>query len=270
MARFNQQDEAPWISVSDIMTGLMVIFLFIAIAYIIESQRKQYTLDKAADSLGIPHDSIYSTVITLEKVATSLREKQDSITRILARYHNNRGAIYRRIREELGEDFQAWGAQIDSTALTIRFNGEATKFAPSSDYLSRGFKRVLDDFLPRYLAIVTDPDFREDILEIKIEGHAFNSGQGYTTILQGSQNRARNVLLYVRGHESFKALDRKVREDLDFKLVTTGMGYERMIDSEGEYVHISGRRPCENCSRRVEFTIVTSTEQVLQNVGRTL
>lgn len=246
MARFGNTEQGPWMSVSDIMTGLMVIFLFIAVAYISETQEQNHEL---------------------EQLSTSLRTKQDSIAQIMAQFRDNRIALYRAIQEEFATDFDRWGAEIDSTTLTIRFNGEATKFDPGKDYIPRGFKQVLDDFLPRYLAILTDSKFKDDIQEVKIEGHAFQSVQGYTTILAGSQKRARNVLLYLRGHQSFKNLPAAARQELEFKLTTTGMGYGRMIDRDGQYVQVSGAPPCDYCSRRVEFTIITATERVLEKVG---
>jgi len=33
--------ESNWISFSDVMTGLMVVFMFIALSYIMEVQKKQ-------------------------------------------------------------------------------------------------------------------------------------------------------------------------------------------------------------------------------------
>lgn len=246
MPRFKATEDSPWISVSDIMTGLMVIFLFVAVAYLIESREQQYEL---------------------ETLSTSLQTKQDTINKILAQYRNNRIAIYKRLKKEFANDFTEWGAEIDSTTLTIRFNGRATKFEAGKDYLPSGFRRVLDRFLPRYLAIVTDPFYKDDIQEIKIEGHAYRSKQGYSTILAGSQKRARNVLLYIRSHSSFTALPVQLRNELEFKLTTTGMGFGRMIDKNGEFVQLSGENACASCSRRVEFTIVTATERVLEKVG---
>jgi outer membrane protein OmpA-like peptidoglycan-associated protein len=246
MARFKEIDDSPWMSVSDIMTGLMVIFLFIAVAYIRETKEQNYVL---------------------EQMSTSLRTKQDSISQIMAQFRDNRLAIYRRIEEEFSDDFATWGAEVDSTTLTVRFNGEATKFQAGRDYVPGGFKQVLDKFIPRYLAIVTDEAFKDDIQEIKIEGHAFQSGQGYSTILAGSQNRARNVLLYLRGHDSFDKLPKAAQDELAFKLTTTGMGYARMIDDEGQFIQLSDKPACKSCSRRVEFTIVTATERILEKVG---
>jgi hypothetical protein len=43
-------EENYWISFSDMMTGLMVIFMFIAIAYIIEINNKQSAVENIAES----------------------------------------------------------------------------------------------------------------------------------------------------------------------------------------------------------------------------
>ena len=43
--RVNKGNESNWRSFSDVMTGLMVIFMFIAISYINEVQKKQQQRD---------------------------------------------------------------------------------------------------------------------------------------------------------------------------------------------------------------------------------
>lgn len=266
----NQDKEENWISISDLMTGLMVIFLFIAVAYIYESQKKQVDLALITKRLGVDNEDINQAILEVEAITTALRTNRDSINQIIAEFRDSKRTIYLALESAFQKDFRQWGAEIDSTTLTIRFNGEQTKFAPSSDRIPKGFRNVLDQFIPKYLDIVTDKKFADDIVEIKIEGHAAQSSQSFTTIFKGSQTRARNVLLYLRDHPAFENLPEQVQADLGFKLTATGMGYSRMIDDRGDFVHISKATPCADCSRRVEFTILTANERVIEKVGQNL
>jgi outer membrane protein OmpA-like peptidoglycan-associated protein len=213
-------------------------------------------------------DSLLTYVQKIQRTNATLQNRQDSISRIIATYRNNRTAIYNRIIQTMGSDLKNWGAQIDPETLTIRFNGAQTKFAPGSDALSPGFRKVLQEFIPKLFKIVVDPKLSQDIVELKIEGHAYLSDQSYETILAGSQNRARNVLLFIRGTSAYRQLDANQKKDLDFKMTATGMGFNRMIDQNGKFVKYSKTSICPECSRRVEFSILTSSDKVVYQLEK--
>lgn len=235
MRKFDQEENFSWISVSDVMTGLMVIFLFIAVAYMID-----------------------------------VNKKQRFISGILDNYQNSRKNIAELLEANLGGDFDRWGAELDNMSLTIRFSGDNTQFEPSKDELSPGFEEVLDEFLPKYLAIISKPEVLDEILEVRIEGHAFESDEGFGKIFTGSQNRARNVLFFVRNHPSFKNLSSEIRKELEFRLTATGMGSGRMVDKEGRFVVHTNTPPCDYCSRRVEFTILIQSEKVIELIDENI
>lgn len=270
MARFNSEDEFGWISISDIMSGLMMVFLFVAVLYMINVERKQDMLNELIKKTGMSSDSLIQYIPKLQKSNITLQKKQDSISTIIAQYRDNKSAIYRQIKNQMGSDLHRWGAQVDPQTLTIRFNGSQTKFDPGVDELSAGFQDVLNEFIPKFLQVVTDRRFAADILEIKIEGHAYQSSQPFEQIFTGSQNRARNVLQYFRQHAAYQNLAIAQRKELDFKLTATGMGYNRMIDAGGRFAYKSGAGICADCSRRVEFTILTASEQVVNQIERKL
>ncbi|MBK9488796.1 MAG: hypothetical protein IPO07_08360 [Haliscomenobacter sp.] len=270
MARFNAEEEFSWISISDIMSGLMMVFLFVAVLYMINVEHKQNDLDKILKETGMNADSLVHFIPKLKRANLLLQNKQDSISRIIAQYRDNKSAIYRQIKNQMGSDLQRWGAEVDPQTLTIRFKGAQTKFDPGVDELSIGFQNVLDEFIPKFLQIVTNNRFVRDILEVRIEGHAIVTDQGFETIFKGSQNRARNVLHYVRNSAAYQNLPSAKRRSLDFKLTATGMGFNRMIDARGSFVHNSGTSVCSECSRRVEFSILTASEQVVYQIEKKL
>lgn len=235
MAKFTNEEESSWITISDLMAGLMVVFLFIAVAYMIDVNKKQAT-----------------------------------ISEIIQNYNKSKKAIADNLKKDLGNDFKKWGAELDEATLTIRFSGEKTKFDPSRDQLSQGFIAVLNEFIPKYLEVVSRRDILDNIQELRIEGHAYKSDEGFQTIFKGSQNRAMNVLMFVRDHPHFKILRPEIKRELEFRLTATGMGSERMIDDEDNFVYKTNRRACDVCSRRVEFTILTKSEKVIENLLDTI
>ena len=53
-------NESNWISFSDIMTGLMVIFMFISISYIVEVQKKQKERDIIFEEFKATKEQLYA------------------------------------------------------------------------------------------------------------------------------------------------------------------------------------------------------------------
>ena len=213
-----QETEEHWVSISDVMAGLMVIFLFIAISYMVNANRKTERL-------------------------TGLRVK---IENLLGAYKN----LQAELSEDLQEEFEGsptkrrlfrikWRGYLDKESLSIRFGkpftqGEAT--------VPDAFKNVLRDFFPRYVAILTKHEYRDNIAEIRIEGHTSSEwllqvarDEAYINNMELSQNRARNVLRYVLhiGHPEVV----QNREWLKKKLTANGLSSSQLI------LDLVGNRP---------------------------
>ena len=58
--RVNKGNESNWRSFSDIMTGLMVIFMFIAISYINEVEKKQKQRDIIFEEFKATKEELFS------------------------------------------------------------------------------------------------------------------------------------------------------------------------------------------------------------------
>ena len=204
-----QETEEHWVSISDVMAGLMVIFLFIAISYMLNVRLK-------ADEIIVYKNEIES---------------------LLNAYKNLQVALYKELREEFegtpakkAQFKTEWQGHLDMETVSIHFKqpfpqGEAT--VPDT------FKDVLREFFPRYVAILTKPEYRPDIAEIRIEGHTsseFGKVRGdaaYIENMKLSQDRARNVLRYVLpiGHLKVK----QNREWLKKKLIANGLSSSQLL-----------------------------------------
>ncbi len=220
-----------WMSVSDLMTGLMVIFLFVAVAYMIQVQDNQSVLTEYVETKQHLHD---------------------------------------RLVNEFKGDTAKW-KMVVGRDLSMKFREPEVLFAQGSDELQPKFMEILDEFIPRYLEILLTDSLRSRIREIRIEGHTddlrmvkFGSDPYLSNVLL-SQKRAYNVLSYIRNLESFENYTADQRKLLDFWFTANGLSYGKALDSKDRYAALSNDSIDRAKSRRVEFRIVTTGEEVLEN-----
>ena len=227
-----------WMSLSDIMTALMVIFMFISISYMIEANKQKAEVAKVV--------SVYDGV---------KKEMGDELANLVQ------------------NDLKKWNKNIDfdRVTLSVKFVGKDIQFHPDSDRIRTRFLQILKDFVPKYLAIVSQPKYRDKIAEIRIEGHANKprSLHGRKSYLEGiawSQRRAKKVLDFTVSSKEFKSFDTETRNRMEFWLVANGYGFGRTLDGNNQYTIDSNEKICSDCSRRVEFRIITTSEQVITEI----
>lgn len=232
--------ESNWISFSDIMTGLMVIFMFIAISYIVEVQKKQQQRD----------------IIFEEFKAT-------------------KEALYAELKEEFKDDFKEWSVELDKD-LSIKFTNPDVLFEPSEAKIRGEFVAILQEFLPRYFQVLLQDKYQDKIAEIRIEGHTdtlpttrFGSDP-YIANVKLSQLRSAEVLRFFRNMDYYRNLSSKDEEQLQFWLTANGLSYGRTLDDNKELTSRSGKAVNNEFSRRVEFRIITSSEQLVERVIKEL
>tara|TARA_B100000959_G_C14960455_1_gene615577 strand:- start:361 stop:1065 length:705 start_codon:yes stop_codon:yes gene_type:complete len=199
---FHQTDDQDdqWISIADMMAGLMIVFLFIAIV--------------------------------------NLKDQVDK----LRSFEILQDRIYNKLHEEFKNDLKKWTAEIDKENLTVSFREPRVQFATGSSEVKDDFKFILNDFYPRYLNVLWE--FREDIDELRIEGHTSSKWETATTRDQAylmnmglSQDRSKNVLIYVLGldigNNKIWAKEKIVANGLSFsKRLLTKKGTEDTIRSQ--------------------------------------
>lgn len=156
-----------WMSVSDLMAGLMMVFLFISVA--------------------LMRDAVV---------------ERDKIKEVAETYQKTQQAIYISLLEEFVKDLDKWGAEIDRNTLSVNFTAPDILFANGEARLTRKFQTILNDFFPRYLQVLEQ--YKPIIQEIKIEGHTSSRWssessdyEAYFNNMSLSQSRTRAVLGYV-------------------------------------------------------------------------
>ena len=125
-------------------------------------------------------------------------------------------------------------------------------FDEGEDVLKDNFKLILDDFFPRYISVLNREQYRDNIEEIRIEGHT-NSNGGYYSNMKLSQDRTRAVLQYC-----FSLMSEV--EWLRGLVTANGLSSSHLVlTKEGD--------EDKDLSRRVEFRVRTNAEKQLEDIA---
>ncbi len=205
----DHEDADHWMSVSDLMSGLMIVFLFISVL-----------------------------------LMRSALIERDKIKEVAIAYQNNQVALYEALVKEFDKDLEKWNAEIDRTTLSFQFKSPDILFDTGSANLRPAFKSVLSDFFPRYLQVLGS--FRDSINEVRIEGHTSSrwsnqssTDEAYFRNMALSQERTRSVLLYAQGLESIARERSWVRRNV----AAVGFSSSRLVlDESGKEDEDRSRR----------------------------
>ena len=205
LLRKKDNSSQHWLTISDLMSGLMIIFLFIAISFMrstyLEKEKvkkieiqyeelilKDKSLDEAIrelneikeknDVLQLEKDKLTEKLAQLDNFNAVLDEKEKisqeltQIRGIAEAYQNNQLAIYEALKkafpdDELSED--KLNAEIDKETLTFIFKSSDSLFDNASANLKEKYKQALTVFFPKYIQTVLP--YKDSISEIRIEGH---------------------------------------------------------------------------------------------------
>ncbi|RKO68413.1 hypothetical protein D7322_27435 [Sphingobacterium puteale] len=225
--------DSHWIPLADLMTVLMVIFLFMSISY----------------------------MALVEK-----RQKEQN--QIFKDYEESKITLYNELNEAFKNDFAKWDLKLDND-LSIKFTNPQVLFPTGKSDITPHFQSILTDFLPKYLSVVLQEKYKNKIAEIRIEGHTDTKPIGltndpYIDNMKLSQDRGRNVLAFLRSQKSFLYLHPTEKERLQYWLTANGLSYGRTVDKDYKLSFESKQAVNNDKSRRVEFRIVTTSETIIK------
>jgi len=219
------------LSIADLMSGLMMVFLLIAVAFMLDVQQQKNALEEQKNAMG----------------------------EIAEMAEQSRSQLHHDLMQEFAEDLKRWNAVILKDN-TVRFKAPKVLFESGKSELRPKFKAILDNFFPRYINILQD--YSDEIEAIRIEGHTSSYWYDtddvvirYLNNMKLSQLRALSTLRYC--YELDEVKDK--REWLQAMLRANGLSFaQRIFNADGS----------ENAekSRRVEFKIVTKAEQKLHHI----
>ena len=217
-----------WSSITDLMSGLMVIFAFVAVVFLAQMK---LVLDKV----------IY--------VTEGFKDTEQS--------------LYNELMKEFKNDLEDWNAYIDAKTLSVIFKEPDVLFEKGEYAIKDKFKSILDDFFPRYADVLKMEEFQEDIIAVRIEGHTSSEWKkdtkpkkAYLNNMSLSQLRASKVLQYTLATNLNGSYD-WMRD----RLQAVGFSSSKIkMDKEG--------KEDKDMSRRVEFKVVTNAQDKLYSLVR--
>ena len=188
--------EESWISVSDLMAGLMMVFLLIAVIYA-----------KDAD------------------------QRASNVTEIVTEWQASELAIYSALTKEFESDLPKWNAEIEKETLTIRFLSPEVLFKRGKSDLEQRFQEILLDFMPRYIELLHNK-ILDKIKEVRIEGHTssewshgISDTDAFILNMALSQERTRVVLKFSMNIQELKTLNPWMRKTVS----ANGLSSARLI-----------------------------------------
>ena len=226
--------EDHWVPLSDLMTGLMMIFLLVAIVFMLQVKRNE----------------------------AKIVEAQNRVRDIATHYTDLRSQLYQELSSEFKEDLGRWHASIKPD-LTVRFEEPSVQFDTGATIVKDSFKTILSSFFPRYIKILRSPKYTDAIEEVRIEGHTSSSWKNlspepaYYENMRLSQERARAVLIQVLNIPDIR--DESNLRWILARITANGLSsIHRLYLSDGSEDYAG--------SQRVEFRVRTSAEDQLAKI----
>lgn len=230
-------DNSVWLSNSDLMAGLMIIFLFISIGFIRE---------KAPEVVG----------------------SQDYVLNYLSFTDSKENEIDENLEQEFtDEEKKEWQLEIIPEENLIRFNAPDVMFSQSNYKLNDRFKTIINSFFPRYVKVLSK--FGSLISEIRIEGHTSSEwkdvtqDRAYIKNMVLSQERTISVLNEsLNSLAKFKLSEKEIKWAFD-KVSASGLSSRSIIKNfDGSENSVK--------SRRVEFRYVLNETEKLKLIKNKL
>lgn len=221
------EDEA-WLSVSDLMAGLMMVFLFISIIY-----------------------------------SRDAAKRENNVTEVVYEWQQNEAQILAALIKEFEKDLVKWNAEIKKRTLTIRFKSPEVLFEQGKSNIKENFKEILNDFMPRFLLLL-NTEFKDNIAEVRIEGHTSSDWRGkegkeaFIKNMELSQARTRTVMNYTLRMPELNRISGWMTKTIS----ANGLSSSKLIPMSEEGPFIENKE----ASRRVDFAVRTKTKEALFNI----
>ncbi len=231
MARPRHKTDENYVAFSDIMTCLMIIFLFIAISYIME----------VFSSTFIKED-MYNTIT--KEMKNDLKKNNVKLSKDLSlKFMNNS-------KKDKDVLFNT-----NDPVMTIEFKTKIASLWPKYQEI------ITRDTFINYISEIRIEGHTDTFPPVnsKLNSYEYN--------LNLSALRAQNVLEYIRSLEVYKKLSESKKERLQYLMTANGMSYSRALNDSNEIAYLSKNKSI-NCdkSRRVEIKIITTNQKLIDNL----
>ena len=242
--RRGEEETSYWLSYSDMMAALLLIFILIISFTLLQSQ----TVYEEKENELIAQKEL------VEEQQEQLDEQQEQLDKLIG--------IRKELIEALKQEFEGsdLSVAVDSKTGSIALDSSIL-FDSGQFSLKTTGEDLLKKFLPKYIKVLTSKDFKDYVSEIIIEGHTDSQGS-YLFNLELSQKRALSVSSFCLDTE--KNVLSQPQVDRLRKIVTAnGKSYSNpVLDANG--------RENQNASRRVEFLFRLKDEEMINDMSQIL
>ncbi len=205
-----EQDSGIWLSISDLMSGLLMFFALLFITVQVQLQEKMQQL---------------------EKVQVELQEKIEELDKYQKWYNALSIEVQNTLKEKLGNKYSL---KVDPKTGDVSV-GNRILFDEGSAKLKPEGKQFLKEFIPLYSQVIfSDKQFDRYISRVIIEGHTSSKGSD-TGNMELSLRRALSVSNYIFS----KQLNFPNKKRLKQKIISAGRGE---IDAEQKFDKPSDRK----------------------------
>lgn len=251
--------EEHWIPLSDLMTGLMMIFMLIAIVFMLNVESDAKRIKEAAHRTEEQAKLSEEQAKIAEEQAKIAKKQAELIKSLASIYDQMRIQLYHDLYSEFQNDLPKWQAVL-LRDLTIRFQEPEVLFKTGDSVPKPRFLEILNEFFPRYVRVLSSDKYKNALEEIRVEGHTssiwkdVSEDQAYSANMQLSQSRTRVVLDYVLNLPGVSS------EKIWLKSLVTANGL-----SSSKLIFRNNKEDIK-ASQRVEFKVRTNADERIADI----
>ena len=261
----NDEETSYWLSYSDMMAALLLIFVLIISFTILQSKRqyeeKERELLSQQNVIGEQQDQLEQQKKAMEsqkKIVDQQKEQMASQQAQLDKIIGVKSNLISALKDEFdGSDLSV---SVDSQTGAITFDASVLFDKGKHEIKDEG-KNFLDQFLPRYFSVLLKNDFHQYISEVIIEGHTDTTAD-YLYNLELSQQRALAVAKYCLDEKS-SSVSKDQIEQLQKIMTANGRSFSNPVYNSDGSIDM-------DASRRVEFKFRLKDEEMVEEMAQIL
>ena len=271
----NEEETSYWLSYSDMMAALLLVFVLIISFTMLQSKRqyeqKERELLSQQNVIGEQQKEMESQKGIMDKQKAQLNEQKKEMESQEAVVNQQKeqmasqqaqldkiigvkSDLISALRDEFdGSDLSV---SVDSQTGAITFDASVL-FDKGKYEIKEDGKKFLDQFLPRYFSVLLKNDFHQYVSEIIIEGHTDTTAD-YLYNLELSQQRALSVAKYCLDEKS-SSISKDQIEQLQKIMTANGRSFSNPVYNTNGSIDM-------DASRRVEFKFRLKDEDMVNEM----
>lgn len=245
--KLEDEETVYWLSYSDMMAALLLVFVLI-ITFTMLQAKKQY--EQQENELIEQQQIVEEQQELAEKQKVIMEQQQRQLDKLIG--------VKSDLIEALKKEFEGSNlvVSVDPQTGSITFDSSVLFDFNKYDLKPSG-QKFLQEFVPRYLGVILNDDYKEYVSEIIIEGHTDTEGD-YLMNLELSQKRALAVATFCLMDEG-SVLPSDAVQELRKIVTANGRSFSNPVYNTDGTVNM-------DASRRVEFKFRLKDEDMVNEM----